>query len=87
MKESPIKLALVVIETEEEIAIIPIKVQPLLVEYQDVLTDSLPSGLPHLRDIQHAIDLVSGSLLPNRPVYRLRLVEYEELQLQVIELM
>lgn len=61
----------------------PDVIQPLLVEFQDVLTDDLSEGLPPLRDIRHAIDLILGSILLNRSTYRLRPTEVEELQKQV----
>lgn len=72
VKESQVGLALIVLESKEEVTEFPLEVQPLIVDYQDVLADNLPPGLPPLRDIQHAIDLIPGSMLPNRPAYRLR---------------
>ncbi|XP_074293106.1 uncharacterized protein LOC141620027 [Silene latifolia] len=49
---------------------LPAEIRTLLEHYQDVLPAQLPSGLPPLRGIEHQIDLVPGSVLPNRPVYR-----------------
>ena len=37
----------------------------LMEEFADVFLMELPDELPPLRDIQHQIDLVSGSSLPN----------------------
>ncbi|GJU68376.1 putative nucleotidyltransferase, ribonuclease H [Tanacetum coccineum] len=64
---------------------IPEAMIPLLKEFSDVFLDELPDGLPPLRDIQHHIDLESGSQLPNRPHYRMSLGEHEELRKQVKE--
>ena len=38
------------------------------------------------RDMQHCIDLVPSSVLPNKPAYRMNAKEHEELQWQVEEL-
>jgi len=51
----------------------------LLKEFVDVVPEEIPSELPPLRDIQHVIDLVPSSQLPNLPHYRLNPTECEEL--------
>ncbi|OMP00001.1 reverse transcriptase [Corchorus capsularis] len=63
------------------------KLLPLFDEYGNVFPDEIPAGLPPLRDIQHQIDLIPGSVLPNKPTYRMSPKEYEELQRQVEELL
>ena len=51
----------------------------LLEEFQDVFQDP-PKGLSPLRGIEHQIDLVSGSSLPNRPAYRTNPSETKEIR-------
>ena len=43
--------------------------------------------MPLIRDIQHKIDLVPGSVLPNKLAYRMSSKEHEELTRQVDELL
>ncbi|XP_073286746.1 uncharacterized protein [Primulina huaijiensis] len=56
-------------------------------EFEDVFPEELPRGLPPLRGIEHQIDFVPGSALPNRPAYRSNPEETKELQRQVSELL
>ena len=83
--ETGMCLALVAKEVPSDSSIVdvPLEVKNLLDDFVDIVPDKLPSELPPLRDIQHAIDLVPGSQLPNLPHYRMNPKEREELNRQV----
>ena len=71
--ENGMCLALVAKEVPSNSSIVdvPLEVKNLLDDFVDMVPDELPSELPPLRDIQHAIYLVPGSQLPNLPHYRM----------------
>ncbi|XP_022889497.1 uncharacterized protein LOC111405037 [Olea europaea var. sylvestris] len=88
VKEDSIVFAVVIMEVPSESPILtPDEVQSILQEFRDVFPEDLPDLLSPLRDIQHAIDLVPGSSLPNLPHYRMNRTEHAELQRQVEELL
>nr|XP_009769379.1 PREDICTED: uncharacterized protein LOC104220246 [Nicotiana sylvestris] len=58
-----------------------------LKDFEDVFPEDIPNGLPPLRGIEHQIDFVPGSQIPNRPAYRSNPEETKELQRQVEELL
>ncbi|KAM0017446.1 putative nucleotidyltransferase, Ribonuclease H [Helianthus debilis subsp. tardiflorus] len=74
-------------EPNVDINTVPKPVQPLLTEYADVFPEEIPSGLPLMRDIQHAIDFIPGASIPNKPPYRMSPTEFNELNRQVQELL
>ncbi|RDY00742.1 hypothetical protein CR513_16034, partial [Mucuna pruriens] len=51
-------------------------------EFTYVFQEEVPHGLPPLRDIEHQIDLIPGSPIPNRPTYRTNPKETKEVQKQ-----
>jgi len=59
----------------------------LIQTFCHLFPEDIPTGLPHKRDIQHHIDLIPGSVLPNKLVYRMNPKETMEIQRQVEELM
>ncbi|XP_073017830.1 uncharacterized protein [Primulina eburnea] len=77
----------ILLNTSDIAGSLPSIVISLLQEFEDVFPEELPQGLPPLRGIEHQIDLVPGSVLPNRPAYRSNPEETKELQLQVSELL
>ena len=53
------------------------RIKRLLEDLSDVAPEELPDQLPLLRHIQHQIDLVPGSNLPNLPHYKMSPKELE----------
>ncbi|GJZ56006.1 hypothetical protein Tco_0611199, partial [Tanacetum coccineum] len=55
-------------------------VQSLLKSYSHVFPTEIPPGSPPMRSIQHKIDLIPGSALPNKPAYRTNPQETTEIR-------
>src|SRR2546428_8062824 len=72
---------------DDSFASLPSSFVSLLQDYKDVFPEDLPSGLPPLRGIEHQIEFIPGSSIPNRPAYRSNPMETKELQKQVEELL
>ena len=66
---------------------LPTEFLTMLEEFQDIMPDEVPSRLPPMREVQHAIDLTPGSTLPNLPHYRMSPTENEELSRQIQQLL
>jgi hypothetical protein len=66
---------------------LPLVLSHLLQEFADVFPDELPPGLPPLRGIEHHIDLIPGTPLPNKAPYCVSPDETKEIQRQVQHLM
>ena len=58
----------------------------LLQTYAHVFPEEIPASLPPKRDIQHHIDLIPKSVVPNKPSYRMNPKDTKEVQRQVEEL-
>ena len=71
---------------EKDIADMPPLLIPFLEEFSDVILDEIPFDLPPMRDMQHCIDFKLGSVLSNKPGYRMNPKEHEELQRKIEEL-
>ncbi|XP_070035036.1 uncharacterized protein [Nicotiana tomentosiformis] len=55
-------------------------ISSLLQDFEDAFPEDIPNGLPHLCGIEHQINFVPGSQIPNRPAYRSNPEETKELQ-------
>jgi len=62
----------------------PKEMAPFLQEYADIF--QTPTGMPPSRHIDHSINLIPGSALPNAPTYRLAPQETAEMERQLKEL-
>jgi len=66
---------------------LPSVVSSLLQGYEDLFPEEMPSGMPPLRGVEHQINFVPGSQLPNKAAYRSNPQDTKELQRQVEELL
>lgn len=79
--------ALIIHEVNKLESTIPDLVRPLIIEFQDVFPDEIPPGLPMMREIQHCIDFLPCSSIPNKPAYRINPTEFAKLHKQVNQLL
>jgi hypothetical protein len=73
--------------TNDPVGALPSDIVSLLQEFEDVLPEEVPHGLPPIRGIEHQIDFIPSASIPNRPAYRSNPEETKELQRQVGELL
>jgi len=65
---------------------VPEKMKPILKEFEILVHDELLDELPLIRDIQHHIDFIFRSSLPNLPHYQMNPKKSEILREKVKEL-
>ena len=75
------------INTNQLGTFLPSSIVSLLQEFEGVFSKEISKELPHIRGIEHQIDLMLGASIPNRPTYKSNPEETKELQKQVGELM
>ena len=63
------------------------EVRQIISGFSDIMLVELPDEFPPMCDIQHAIDFVPGSSLPNLSHYRMNPTKHAELRRQVNELL
>ena len=76
IKESRVVHALVVKQVltpgeEQKLVEHPAEVKVILEAFSGIMPEDLPERLPPMRDIQHHIDLIPVTGLPNLPHYRM----------------
>ena len=75
LKEDEVSFALIckpiVIITNTIIADLPIEVQELLNEFNDIIVEEFPNELPPVKSTSHHIDLILGVSFPNKFAYRM----------------
>jgi len=81
--EEKMVLLVVSCEAKQDDSSFPAELTTLLEEFQDIMPDEIPKKLPPMRDVQHAIDLIPGSSLPNLPHYRMSPNKNEELNQKI----
>jgi hypothetical protein len=73
--------------TNDLVGALPSDIVSLLQEFEDVLPEEVPHRLPPIRGIEHQIDFIPGTSIPNRPAYWSNPEETKELLRQVGELL
>jgi hypothetical protein len=70
--------------TNDIVGALPSDIVSLLQEFEDVLPEEVPHGLPPIRGIEHQIDFIPGASIPNRPAYRSNPEETDQCQIVYI---
>jgi hypothetical protein len=70
-------------EVKQDDGVVPKELAIILDRFQDIMPSEMPNQLPPMRDVQHVIDLIPGSSLPNLPHYRMSPAKNEELNQQI----
>ena len=65
---------------KEEVENVLTEVANLLGDFSNIVSNNVPNGLPPVWKISHQLDLIPGASFPNKVVYRMTLVESEELK-------
>lgn len=68
---------MVMFEKNEDYSGPPLIIKYLLEKFSDVVLKKILHGLPSIRDIQHCINLILGSMLQNKVTYQMNSKEYE----------
>ena len=71
----------------EKVELVPKCVKDVLKRYRDVMPEDLPNKLPPRREVDHKIEVKSGTEPPSKAPYRLNQKELEELKSQLDELL
>ncbi|XP_017978327.1 PREDICTED: uncharacterized protein LOC108662455 [Theobroma cacao] len=82
-RESSLLYLLLVCEKNEVSSPLSQDVKPIIKEFCDVVHNEILHRLPPMRDIQHAINFIPSSLIPNKPAYHMSPQKHKELQHQV----
>ena len=73
--------------TTNSLTNVPPSLLVILQEFKDVFPDKLPHRLPPLRGIEHYIDLIQGTPLPNHATYRTNADETKEIEWKIQDLL
>ena len=71
----------------EKVELVPKCVEDVLKMYQDVMPEDLSNELPPRQEVDHKIEVKSGTKPPSKALYRLTQKELEELKSQLDELL
>ena len=88
MKEENVFYALIPRNTEkqDELEHEP-EIGSLLANFQNIISNNVPNGLPRMRSISHCMNLIPRASFPNKAPHRLTPDEKVELNIQVQELL
>jgi hypothetical protein len=59
----------------------------MMESFEDIMSSELPKELPPTREVEHEIDFIPGSSIPNRAAYRYSPLEHEEVRRKIQELL